>query len=391
MTVLKNIEEAGDLFGDAIAGDYVARGRVKALVQGQAYISESVSSSDLARAFVIGTRQNLQEQYAKLTPTWTDFAGRMKFNDFKPQFLRELLMDSDTNLATNGGVKTKPQSLPRIPEGTEYPKFGFTTSANGVLLAKNGASFGFTWEMVINDEWQLIQSIPGELIRFASNTEDTEAYGILADDLGPNATTFSVGNGNTNAVGTLFDKEYALGLDALTLAKRAIRARTVNGRRVTVPKFRLIVPLALKDRAESLLATKEITIRNAGNTAEIKTNTTNSDVSLTATDWLEQIDESATAATTWYLVPDKGFDGTRKSLAVAFLEGQESPDVRISGGGGNYIGGGAVPGLEGSLLNDTGEYRVRHVVSGAFLNGQALLASKGNEVTAPPSQYILPE
>lgn len=390
MTTLKNIEEAGDLFGDAIAGDLVARGRVKALVQGQHYITESVSSSDLARAFVIGTRQNLQEQYAKLTPTWTDFAGRLKFTDFKPQFLRELTMDDDTNLATNAGVKTKPGSLPRIPEGTEYPKFGFTTSANGVLLAKNGASFGFTWEMVINDEWGLIASIPGKLIEFASNTEDTEAYGILADEDGPNALTFSEGNGNLNSVGTLFDKEYKLDLNSLSLAKKAIRTRRVNGRLVTVPKFRLIVPTAQKDQAEAMLAVSEYTVRNADNTKEIKVKPTNSDVALTTTDWLDQIDESGDAATTWYLVPDKGYDGKRKSIAVAFLEGNESPDLRISGGGGNYVGGGEVPGLEGSLLNDTGEYRVRHVVSGAFLNGQSLLASKGTEATAAPSQYVMP-
>lgn len=390
MTTLKNIEEAGDLFGDAIAGDLVARGRVKALVQGQHYISESVSSSDLARAFVIGTRQNLQDQYAKLTPTWTDFASRLKFPDFKPQFLRELTFDSDTNLPENGGIKTKPGSLPRIPEGTEYPKFGFTTSANGVLLYKNGASFGFTWEMVINDEWQLIQSIPGELINYASNTEDTEAYGVLADESGPNSLVFSAGNGNTNGAGSLFDKEYALDLNSLSLAKKAIRNRLVNGRRVTVPKFRLIVPTTMRDQAEAILGTREYTARNADNTKEIKVSTTNSDVALTTTDWLTEIDESASAPKTWYLVPDKGFDGKRKSIAVAFLEGNEAPDIRISGGGGNYLGGGAVPGLEGSLLNDTGEYRVRHVVAGAFLNGQALLASKGTEATAAPDQFFMP-
>ena len=390
MTVLKNIEEAGTLFGDAIAGDRTAQGRVKALVDGSAYVTESVSSSDLARAFVIGTRQTLQEQYAKLTPTWTDFAKRRVFNDFKPQFLRELTMDNDTNLTTNGGVKTKPGSLPRIPEGTEYPKFGFTTSANGVLLAKNGASFGFTWEMVINDEWQLIGSIPGQLLQFASNTEDTEAYGILADENGPNALTFSSANGNLNGAGSLFDKEYALDLNSLSLGKKAIRSRRVNGRLVTVPKFRLIVPTSKKDQAEALLAITEYTVRNATNTKEIKVRPTNSDVSLTTTDWLDQIDQSGNAGKTWYLVPDGGSDGTRDSLAVAFLQNHEAPDVRISGNTGSYLGGGAVPGLEGSLLNDDAEYRIRHVVSGAFLNGQALLASKGTEATAAPDQYAMP-
>jgi len=389
MTIHK-IEEAGKLFGAALQGDRIAQGRVKGLVDGSStHISESVSTSDLAASFAIGTKQALQAQYAKRPTSWTDFAVKKVFNDFKPQFLRELLLSDDTNLGTNGGKATMPQSLPRVPENTEYPTFGFTTSANGVLLAKNGARFGFTWEMVVNDEWDLINSIPSKLVEFAGNTEDTEAFGILASASGPNANTFSAGNGNLNA-GSLFDKEYALGLDALALAKRAIRNRKVNGRRVSVPKFRLLVPIALKDRAEALLATTEIKIRNGANTAEITTATTNGDVELTATDWLEQIDTSGTSATTWYLVPDKGYDGTRQSLAVAFLQNNEKPDLRISGGTGSYIGGGAVPGLEGSLLNDDIQYRVRHVVSGAFLNGQALLASRGNEATAPPSQYILP-
>lgn len=387
---IQTIEEAGKIFGAALQGDRTAQGRVKALVDGTAYVTESVSTSDLAAAFAIGTRQTLLAQYAKRTQSWTDFAVKKVFNDFKPQFLRELTMDDDTNLDENGGKSTMPQSLPRVPENTEYPTFGFTTSANGILLAKNGARFGFTWEMVINDEWDLINSIPGKLIEFAGNTEDTEAYGILASATGPNATTFSVGNGNTNVGGTLFDKEYALGLDALTLAKRAIRARVVNGRRVTVPKFRLLVPLALKDRAEAILNTKELVVRNAGNTIETKHTIGNSDVSLTASDWFEQIDASANAATTWYLVPDKGYDGTRQSLAVAFLQNNEKPDLRISGGTGNYVGGGAVPGLEGSLLSDDIQYRVRHVVSGAFLNGQSLLASTGTEASAPPAQYIVP-
>lgn len=387
MTIHK-IEEASKLFGAALHGDRIAQGRVKGLVDGSStHISESVSSSDLAAAFAIGTKQTLQAQYAKRLTSWTDFAVKKTFPDFKPQFIRELLLDNDTNLASNGGVPTKAQSLPRIPENTEYPAFGFTTSANGVLLAKNGARFGFTWEMVINDEWDLITSIPGKLIEFAGNTEDTEAFGILASATGPNAQTFS--GGNLNA-GSLFDKEYALSLDALALAKRAIRNRKVNGRRVSVPKFRLIVPTALQDRAEAILGTKELVIRNAGNTTEVKVNTTNSDVTLTATDWLEQIDVSATSGTTWYLVPDKGYDGTRQSIAVAFLQNQEKPDLRISGNTGSYIGGGVVPGLEGSLLNDDIQYRVRHVVSGALLNSQALFASKGNEATAPPAQYIVP-
>lgn len=387
---IKNIKEAGVLFGEALEGNRTAQGRVKALVDGSAYISESVSSSDLAAAFAIGTKQELQRQYALLTPTWTDFATKKTFPDFRPQFLRELLFDDDINLPTNGGKATAPGSLPNIPEGTEYPTFGFTTSSNGLILSKKGARFGFGWEMVINDEWDTISSIPGELLRKAANTEDTEAYGLLASATGPNGNVFKAANGNTNGAGSLFDKEYKLSLDALVLAKKAVRARRVNGRTVTVPKFRLIVPTAMKDQAEYILGIQELTIRNGANTTEVKARTSNSDVALTATDWLTEIDVSASAATTWYLVPDKGTDGTRKSLVLGFLQGNEKPDLRISNDTGRYIGGGEVPGLEGSLLNDNIDYRIRHVVSGALLNGQGLLASKGTEATAAPSQFNTP-
>lgn len=386
---IQTIAEAGKIFGFALEGDRTAQGRVKALVDGTAYITESFSSSDLAAAFGIGVSQKLKAQYAQRVQTWKDFAKELKFNDFKPQWFREFNFDDNVGLDENGGAKTKPQSLPRVPEGTEYPSFGFTTSASGIMLYKEGARFPFTWEMVINDEWNLIKSIPGKMLQLAANTEDTEAYGILASQSGPNSVTFSAGNGNLNA-GSLFDKQYKLSLDALALAKKAIRARKVNGRFVTVPKFRLIVPTSMKDQAEYLLSVKELTVRNAANTSEVKAGTTNSDVALTATDWLTQIDQSANAATTWYLVPDGGNDGTRDSIGVAFLQNHEAPELRISGQGGNYLGGGAVPGTEGSLLNDTAEYRVRHVVAGAFLNGQGLLASTGAEATAPPAQYIVP-
>jgi hypothetical protein len=386
---IQTIEEAGKIFGAALNGDRTAQGRVKALVDGTAYITESFSTSDLAAAFGIGVSQKLQAQYAERTQTWKDFAVKLTFNDFKPQWFRELTLDDDVNLDENGGAKTKPNSLPRIPEGTEYPSFGFTTSASGIMLYKEGARFPFTWEMVINDEWSLIKSIPGKMLDLAANTEDTEAYGILAGVNGPNSVSFSADHGNINDSNSLFAAEHPLSLDALVLAKKAIRARKVNGRRVTVPKFRLLVPTTMKDQAESLLAISEYTTRNADNTKEIKVRPTNSDVALTASDWLTDIDQSASADTTWYLVPDGGKDGTRDALGVAFLQNHEAPELRISGNGGNYLGGGQVPGMEGSLLNDTSEYRVRHVVAGAFLNGQGLLASKGTGAAAP-SQFSTP-
>lgn len=382
---IQNIEEAGKIFGAALEGDRTAQGRVKALVDGTAYITESVSTSDLAAAFAIGSAQKIKAQYAKRTQSWKDFAVTKKFNDFKPQFFRELTLDANVNLDENGGKATLPGSLPRIPEGTEYPSFSFTTSRNGIILYKEGARFPFTWEMVINDEWELIKSIPGQMLDYAANTEDTEAYGILVSPTGPNAVTFHADHGNTNT--GLFAAEHPLSLDALVLAKKAIRARKVNGNYVSVPSFRLVVPTALKDQAEYILSVRELEVTEG--TRKVKAGVGNSDVKLTATDWLTEIDESAAAGTTWYLVPDGGKTAKRESIGVGFLTNHETPDLRISGNTGNRIGGGAIPGLEGSMLNDDIEYRVRHVVAGCFLNGEGLLASKGTGAAAP-SQFNTP-
>jgi hypothetical protein len=379
--VTKNLEEAGKIFKEAVRGDLAARGRVKALVDGSAYISESISTSDIAKAFAIGIKQTVEEQYNELPKTWRDIAQPYEMPDFRPDFLRELWFDQDVDLAENGGETTDPWSLPNVPEGTEYPTFYFSTSGKALQLAKKGARLPFTWEMVINDQWNLIQSIPSQMLTYAANTEDASVYKLLASSTGPNSTTFSAANGNLN--NDLFNADYALSLDAVLLAKKAIRHRKINGRWVTVNKFRLVVPTTLREQAEVILNTTEVEARNADQTRIIQSKVPLSDVALTVSDTIQRLDKTANAETTWYLVPDGGSDGTRKSLVNCFLTNHTTPELRVSADGGQYIGGGEVGALEGGLLDDKIEYRVRHVVSGGLVNGNALLASKGTAGAAP--------
>ena len=390
----KSVLEAGKLLHEAINGDRAAQGAVKSLVLGgtSRYIHENLSTSDLVRAFTGGIQADVLRQYAEAPKNWTDFAMRTTLPDFRPEYVREFYFDDTVNLPDNGGITTAPGSLPNIPEQTEYPSFGYTQSANAVKLRKNGARFPFGWEDVVNDRWGFIRSIPGEMVKLASNTEHTEATRLLASPTGPNANTFSAANGNINSrAGALFNKEYPLTLDSLALAKKDVRARKLNGNYVTVPRFRLVVPTALQDQAEAILGITDMEVARADGSRKLRIAPANSDVSLTVNDWLTRIDTSATAATTWYLVPDGGTDGTRDALAVAFLQGYETPDLRIGGSNaGQYLGGGDVSPLEGSLVDDTIEFRVRHTVAGGFLAGHALLASKGNETaTTVPDQYTV--
>ena len=378
--------EAAKIFGDALKGDFRARGRIKQIVSEGYVLDEAISTSDLARTFAYANSSELLKQYAGLPTTWTQFAKRDVFEDFKPKRKKEFLFNNAIDLADNGGYNTAVHSLPNVPELTEYPTFRWSTSEKGLTLRKKGARIPFSWEDVINDEWGFIASLPGEMARIAKTTEETSALEVLVDAAGVNATTFSAGNGNamgtTGAAGT----RYKLSLNALEFAKREIRSRQVNGNYVTVQKFALIVPTNLQTTAERILGLTNLKVTQG--TLQYDTSTSNGDVVLVVNDYLTQINKGANAATTWFLVPFGGNDGTRDSIVVNFLRNHEAPEFRQSGNTGLYLGGGAVPSLEGSLLNDDIEYRVRHVVAGGFWFGAAMYASTGESNATAPDYLV---
>jgi hypothetical protein len=64
-------------------------------------------------------------------------------------------------------------------------------------------------------------------------------------------------------------------------------------------------------------------------------------------------------------------------LALGFLRGYETPELRIKSNGGLYLGGAEVPAREGSFDNDDWEMRIRHIATGAFIVPAGTLASTG--------------
>lgn len=374
--------ETAAVLKDALHGDFRARGRIKQIVSEGYVLNEAISTSDLARTFAYANSAELLKQYAALPTTWTQFAKRDVFEDFKPKRKKEFLFNGSIDLDENGGHPTAVHSLPVVPELTEYPPFRWSTSEKGLSLLKKGARVPFSWEDVINDEWGFIASLPGEMARIAKTTEETSALDVLVNAAGVNTTTFSSGNGNAMGTTGVGGTRYKLSLNALEFAKREVRSRQVNGNYVTVQKFALIVPTNLQTTAERILGlgTVEVTEGDLKFTAS----TSNGDVVLVVNDYLTQINKSANAATTWFLVPLNGNDGVRDSIVVNFLRNHEAPEFRQSGNTGLYLGGGAVPSLEGSLLNDDIEYRVRHVVAGGFWFGASMYASTGESNALAP-------
>ena len=367
--------ETAKIIESAVKGDYLARGRLKNIVDNGYVLNESISTSDLVRTLNRVSQAELEAQYASYVPQWDKFAKKETWENFLPKRKRELMFTDAAILDQNGGRVTAAGSLPAVPEGTEYPAgVTWTTSEKQREIFKSGMRVGFTFEAIINDEWDFIQSIPGELFKYARNTEETQAIGVIASATGPNASFFN--SGNQNAV-----DNKPLTLENLKLAKKAIRARKVNGNFVTVDKFVLVVTQAMKDDAEALMKIGTIeTVQGVGSGTEIRTTeaTSNGDVELVVDDYLTKVDLSAKVNTTWYLLPAKGNDGVRDTITLGFLRNHEAPQYTIATSGHSYAGGGQVPWQEGSLRNDTTESRIRHIVSGGYWSAHSSYASTGS-------------
>ena len=390
-------KKAAVLFAEALEGDTRARVAVKEIFRDgeTSLLSEAVSSSDLMKSFILGVNIKVEDLYHEAESTWTDFAARLSVPDFKPQFLRELVFDTQINDPAAGGDTVAPFSLPNVPELSEYPSFGWQTSAKAFTTAKKGARLPFSWEALIDDNWSLFSSIPQRLMTFAKDTEDSEAYKQLVSATGPNPNTFSAANNNlvsgnsdsTTLAGSIFNQNFALTPDALALAKRELNNRLYKGYPMAISKFRLVVPRVMGDYARKVLSMQSGLALDAANRTRLNFDIDNSDVQLTVSDWFQRLDKSGNVATTWYLLPDGGHDGYRTTMGNVFLEGHEIPDLRQSGNTGVELGGGDVPSSEGSLLNDDIEFRIRHVVAGTVLNPWGFLASNGTAAGHPNPAY----
>jgi len=358
----------------AMRGDWVAQARLK----------EAVSTSDeFPELFRRITQDEVRAQYDAFPVTWPQYSRRVAVPDFKPQTWREFRLDTGLLPAVNGGAPTLGDTngmtmLPRVPELTEYPVFEYDTASGQYQIGKHGGRFPFSMEAFINDEYQLIQQMPGAMAELARQTEQILTAGVLATTTGPNPAFFNASNGN------LMDGNPPLTRESLVEAMRQVTDRRVNGRPVTVRNFALVVPPSLQIVAQEILNAVEVTREVTLPDGSVETTRTNPGmpfpVSVVVEYWLPVLDTSVNADTTWYLVPSGGETGIsgRTALVTGFLRGHETPELRISGDQGRALGGGDIDPLQGSFLNDDVQYRVRHFVGAKGLDPSPTIVSNGS-------------
>lgn len=347
----KQIIEAANIWGDALNTGGLAgmRARVK--------LAESMSTSDFPYFLGGVFDRELLTQYQAIPAVWARYCKRVTVRDFRPKALIDLL----------GGMAV----LDLVGEGAEYPARTATEAKYEMTVAKRGARIPLTWEMIVNDDLDAFRDLPNRLAIAASETESYLAAGLLVKANGVNADFFKSANGNAPTGLPLTSENLQAALTAISTR------RDKDKRPIIVTAARLVVPPALEMQARRILEATEIRVTDpATNTTSIMGNFLKGVVELVVDPWLTVIDQSANANTTWFLLPDPA--GPRPALAVGFLRGHETPDLRVKADTGSRVGGGAIAAEDGSFDDDTVQYRVRHVPGSSHVDPIATYASNGS-------------
>lgn len=336
------IKEAADLWKRVFDGD-----RRAAVI-----VHEALSTSDL---FVSATGdvldRELLAQYTSIQAEWAAFASRTTVRNFKPKKLIDLL----------GGRSL----LERVPELTAYPGAEYDTREYEIAVAKFGRQFGFSWEALINDDLDELMQIPDAFGQAAAMTETRVAIEQIADPAtgAPNTDFFKDYSGdpipgpNTTPVSAVLNQAN------LQTAVGAVRQRKDHeGNLVPAGQLILVVGPAQEFTARAILNATEIR-DTSGSRTTIRPNDLKGTVELVVVNSLPGL--------AWFILP-KPNQG-RIAVAVAFLRGFETPDIRQK----NSAGNGRSP-EDGDFDDDSVRYRVRHVTGGAHVDPMHTYAATGS-------------
>lgn len=330
----RHILEAQQLWGRAWSGD----------IRASVLVREALSTSDLFKS-VTGDvlDRELLTRYTEVSAQWPAFASRVTVRNFKPKKLIDLL----------GGRS----ALDAVPELTEYPGADYATAEHEIKVGKFGRRFGFSWEASVNDDLDELMNLPSAFANAASATEDKAAIDLVANaDGSPNTAFFKdySGSGGPNTTPVVGELTH----DNLSTAITTVSTREDSEGNVVAPDgLVLVVGPAQEMNAEKILNATEVR-STVGSKTVLEPNTLRGKITLVVNRRLK--------GSAWFVLPRP--NGPRPAVAVAFLRGWETPDLRIKSDTGQRMGGGAIDPSEGSFDEDAVYYRVRHVTGSASVD-----------------------
>lgn len=340
------IAEAAALFGR-----YVTTGSPRA----RADLLEALSTSDFPIYFGAAMERELLAQYEQIDPIWPQFATKVVNKDFRPKKLVDLL----------GGRAI----LETVGQGAPYPQRDLDESESELAVTKRGGLIALFWEMIVNDDLDGLRDLPNRLGTAARYTEDYEATSALVDAAGAKTGFFSAGNGNAATALPLNTENVGKALGVIAKRKDSDGNPIINIGRV------LMVPPALELTADAILNATEVRTTDSNKTL-IGGNQLRGKLKIVVNPWLPVIATDGKTDARWFILPEP--TGPRPAVALGFLRGHESPDLRVKADTGRRVGGGDLAPEDGSFDNDDIQYRIRHVLGSATHDPIATYVSNGS-------------
>lgn len=335
-------------------------------------LQEAMSTSDFPQLFGDIISRSVLASYREWPTTWQDVAKKILVRDFRDNKLFLPMLGGDS-------------ALPVVPEGTNYREEALEEQTPVTFtVKKRGRRLAFTFEAGINDDLDMLKDMPERLARAARRTEERQVTEQYVDANSPHDSLYTSALANqivtANGASTNNPPLSIAGLqDGFTVLGNQVDE---EGEPIMLDMITLVVPPALEVTARNILSATELRFDTISPGA-----TTGLNQGLSARNWMQNrlrlvvnpylplINTGTSKHTQWYLFgnPNVG----RPAILAAFLRGYDMPQILIKMPNAMTPGGGVINPMDGDFDTDSIQYRVRHIMTAARIDGRATAASTG--------------
>ena len=255
----------------------------------------SHSTSDFPNILENVLGKVLLDAYTSWDPTWNLWAAQGEVSDFKPN--SRLKLGSFNNLAPVG-------------ESGEFKEFSIGEEKETIQAVTKGNIFAITRQAIINDDLGGFTRIASAMGQAAGRTVNADAYGVVTANAAIADGTALFHADHNNLAGSAS----ALTVTSLSEGKAAMRKQKFTAASDEVLDIRaayLVVPVALEDKAKTLIASETDPDQANSGKPNIHRNT----LSVISDPTLD-----ADSLTAWYLM-----SASDPIVEVDFLDGVDIP------------------------------------------------------------------
>lgn len=330
----------------------------------RAYLQEAETTSDFPLLFGTVLERTLLGKYQIAKPDWRGYVATGTQADFR-------IANAFQMFGLQG-------SLNSVKERGEYKADKLGEGKFAIQLKKYGKKFPLSWEALINDDLGAFSDAAGRLADSALRTEFTQATSLFSTVGGPNSTLF--GTAFPHPIdGVSVTNLGALPLTGPNLASTITAMKSqvdADGEPIIITRFHVVVPVALEFQLMTILSNALLIGQGANAGVTTSENVIASyPITKHTNPYLDIIDKSGKATTTWYVFADLA-EGA--AVKMNFLRGRENPEIVQKISDKLSLGGGAVSPLEGDFDADTLVWRVRHIMGGTQMDPRFAYAQTGS-------------